>query len=1081
MTHGHLLRTGQTLVRKFIFVLCLCVYGCSPRHSYNDDDMALNDLGVAQMDRYEYAAAEQTFASVVAAAPNWLEARVNHAIATLNRQEQGDELRALDILARVLDEAPDHLRATYTSGILRLYLGEAETAVQLFSAVTQADPNDAYATYFLGQAYLQLGRYAEASEWLLRTTEHDPYLRSAYWGGAQALQRIDRGSEAKELLTAFQRLAPNPAARVADFIYKRMGPKAEALAVVAVDVEVLPIPAGTMFANPTQIFDATVVGVTAADSNNDGHLDLLLQTAEGTRLLSGNHPKFSVMDAHPLAREGRVNGALWGDLDNDGLTDLILCVPAGLEFWRQVQPTQWQLTTMGVATDMPCSAGALFDADHDGDLDVFVTGVSGSELFSNNSDGSFRKLGAELGIADASGVQVTVADIDADRDIDILLVGDDGGLDIWLNDRTWRYQHYSGMADLRESDLTALTVADTDADGQVELLAAFASGEIRGFRMSDQSSWQVWSATTPVRQLAIADFNGDGVLDLLAVDHDGFTVLDPEGSRVLARADVAGITTALPLTLDPASGPAIVAANTTGVWLWSPGTGRHPFMAIEASGRSESDQMRSNASGIGTNVRVRVAGQWTVFDTIDSHSGPGQSLAPFSIGLHGRTSADFVALQWSDGVTQTEIGLAVGVLHDLTETQRQLASCPVLFAWDGEQYRFASDVLGVGGLGFMSAPGQYATPRPFEAYLFEDGALAPRAGRYQIKLTEPMEENAYLDAAILHVLDLPAGLSMVLDERMGVAGAPPTGEPIFFRRSMDPVNVFDARGKVVTELVLAADRKAPSPGPLDRRFVGLLEDRQVLTAEFDAPINKGAPVLVADGWVEYGYSQTVFAAWQAGKSYEPATLEARGVDGKWVVVAESFGYPAGMPRQMALPLTGLPDGTSALRVTSNMEIYWDRLRVVFAEDGSAATKISLAPVKAVVAKTGFARRTTGEQRVPSYDYSDRSPYWDTKFQHGFYTALGDAMELVSEVDSAVAIIGGGEEIHLEFAAQQPAPEGVVRRFVIQLNGWAKDMDLYTNDGETVGPLPLLDGLDAATLERRAQLHARYNVRFQAGY
>ena len=178
--------------------------------------------------------------------------------------------------------------------------------------------------------------------------------------------------------------------------------------------------------------------------------------------------------------------------------------------------------------------------------------------------------------------------------------------------------------------------------------------------MSDQSSWQVWSAATPVRQLAIADFNGDGVLDLLAVDHDGFTVLDPEGSRVLTRADVAGITTALPLTLDPASGPAIVAANTTGVWLWSPGTGRHPFMAVEASGRSESDQMRSNASGIGTNVRVRVAGQWTVFDTIDSHSGPGQSLAPFSIGLHGRTRADFVALQWSDGVTQTEIGLAVG-------------------------------------------------------------------------------------------------------------------------------------------------------------------------------------------------------------------------------------------------------------------------------------------------------------------------------------------------------------------------------------------------------------------------------------
>ena len=1081
-------------MRRLIpLVLCLCIYGCSPGPSYNDNDMALNDLGVAQMDRYEYAAAEETFAAVVASAPGWLDARVNHAIATLNRQDEDDELRALDMLSRLLDEHPDHLRAAYTSGILRLYLGEAEAALPIFSAVAQADPADAYTTYFLGQAYLQLGRFAEAAEWLLRTTELDPYLRSAYWGGAQALRRIDRGDEATELLAAFQRLAPNPAARVADFAYKRMGPKAEALAVVDGNMEVLPMPVGPLFAEPQQIDDAIVLGVTAADSSGDGHLDLLLQTASGTRLLAGDsvmsnakldtqfNTKFSVAEGHPLAHGGRVNGALWGDVDDDGLTDVILCRPAGIEFWRQQQPAQWQLTTMGVATDMPCSAGALFDADHDGDLDIFVTGTAGSELFNNDRDGGFRKLGAQLGIEDASGVQVTVADIDADRDIDILLVRDQGGLEIWLNDRTWRYQPYSGLANLRSADVAALTVADTDSDGHVELFAALASGEIRGYRMLDQSSWQVRPAGTPVRELAIADFNGDGQLDLLAVGEDGFTVIDPERGQVLTKGDVAGLITAVPLTFDPARGPSIVVTNPTGVWLWPPGPGRQPFIAIEASGSSESDQMRSNASGIGTNVRVRVAGQWTVFDTNDPHSGPGQSLAPYSVGLRGRVKADFVALQWSDGVTQTEIGLTAGVLHRLTETQRQLASCPVLFAWDGEQFSFASDVLGVGGLGFLTEPGQYAQPRPFEAYLFEEGALVPRAGRYEVKLTEPMEENAYLDSATLYVIDLPDGLSVVLDERAGIVGATPTGQPIFFRRSMDPVNAFDANGKVVTELISTADRKAPAPGPVDPRFVGLLQNSQVLTVEFGAPINDTAPVLVADGWVEYGYSQTVFAAWQAGKSYEPVTLEARRADGTWVVIAGEFGYPAGMPRQMALPLTGLPDGTDALRMTSNMEIYWDRLRVVFAEDGHAATQVALMPVKAVVAKTGFAQRTTNEQRVPSFDYGDRSPYWDTKFQHGFYTALGDALELVSEVDSALAIIGGGEEIHLEFEAPQPPPEGVVRRLVIRLNGWAKDMDLYTKDGETVGPLPMLEGHDAATLERRAQLHARYNVRFQAGF
>ena len=42
------------------------------------------------------------------------------------------------------------------------------------------------------------------------------------------------------------------------------------------------------------------------------------------------------------------------------------------------------------------------------------------------------------------------------------------------------------------------------------------------------------------------------------------------------------------------------------------------------------------------------------------------------------------------------------------------------------------------------------------------------------------------------------------------------------------------------------------------------------------------------------------------------------------------------------------------------------------------------------------------------------------------------------------------------------------------------MDLYTQDGHTVGPLPVPDGLDAVQLAERDRLHARYNVRYQGG-
>ena len=176
-------------------------------------------------------------------------------------------------------------------------------------------------------------------------------------------------------------------------------------------------------------------------------------------------------------------------------------------------------------------------------------------------------------------------------------------------------------------------------------------------------------------------------------------------------------------------------------------------------------------------------------------------------------------------------------------------------------------------------------PRPFEGYLLDSAALALRRARYTIKLTEPMEEVAYLDAVFIHVFDLPPEWSIVLDERMGVSGPEVTGRPITYRRARDPVRATTADGVDVTAMVLVKDNQAPPTGPLDHRFIGLLEQDQVVTLEFDSPLDGEGVTLVADGWIEYPYSQTVFAAWQAGIGYRGATLEARGSDGRWVPIA----------------------------------------------------------------------------------------------------------------------------------------------------------------------------------------------------
>jgi hypothetical protein len=160
-----------------------------------------------------------------------------------------------------------------------------------------------------------------------------------------------------------------------------------------------------------------------------------------------------------------------------------------------------------------------------------------------------------------------------------------------------------------------------------------------------------------------------------------------------------------------------------------------------------------------------------------------------------------------------------------------------------------------------------------------------------------------------------------------------------------------------------------------------------------------------------------------------------------------------------------------------MEVYWDRISVAFTGQTPKIQSQVLSLKEAVQAKTGFALRTTAAQRRPHYDYGQRKPFWDTRYMAGYYTRLGPVDELVESLDDALAIIGPGEEVHLEFAMpEEPAPEGWTRQFVLETHGWAKDMDLYTKDGETVGPLPV-SGKPAG---RRDQLHARYHTRYLAG-
>ena len=1092
--------TMAGLAALLAMALALTLTACDrDQGQFDEQDISDNNRGVALMGSFDYSLAQETFGKLVDRRPEWLDARINLAISTLNRQQEGDEQSALKLVNQVLADDPENLRALYVSGLLYLYQGESAQSLESLRKVAGADPGDAYAAYFIAQNLMQTGELEEALTWYRKSFAADGYLRSAYYGAALALRRLNRREEARSMLADYERLKDNPRARLAEFKYTRMGPKAEALAQGYSESETLALPGGPVFDEPRDLKLAASAHrgghLTIADADGDGVLDLYVASPSGSLLMIGDGGgDFVANPDHPLSKIPGIAAAAWGDIDNDGRTDVYLCRHGENQLWMRQSDVGWSdsAAQLGVDDAGKCADVGVLDADHDGDLDVFVVNGDGpDELFNNNRDGSFRRLGEQQGIAGSGrGRQFIAADLDNDRDVDFIIVNDGGPNELWINDRMWSYYPAAGAGEFRAASIMAATAGDLDADGQIELYSISPDGLIMAWRLSDERKWTPGRLTQLTVEktagLSIADVDGDGVQELVAsADESIHIVRQGKPTEIITWVD-GRQSPAQTINLDPVKGPSLVALSADGALIrqWPPGPGRHDFLSLEMSGKEdEAESMRSNRSGIGTRVALRNLDRWTVAWTFDSHSGPGQSLQPLSIGLGGRHQADFVAIDWSDGVFQTELDLTAGEVHRITETQRQLSSCPVLFAWDGHEFRFVSDLLGVGGLGFFVRPGQYSTPRPWEFFLLPEQLSVQRDGRYAIKITEPMEENAYLDSMRLHVIDLPPSWSVVPDERMATGLPDVTGRQVFFRQELLPESAINDRGDDVTELILSEDQHAAPVGHLDKRFVGRLEDVHELTIEFGQVINPAGvdPVLVAEGWVEYPYSQTVFAAWQASETYQPTSLEARSTNGVWTMVYPGFGYPAGMPRTMVLPLGKLPSDTNALRLSTNLEVYWDRLRIVYEETPPDVHREVSSPVHARLTKTGFPLRTTADQRRPDYNYEIRQAFWDARYLDGEYTRLGPVDELLADSDDAIVIMGSGEEVHIEFQAPPDAPPaGWTRRLILEARGWAKDMDMYTRDGGQVGPLPRSGSSGPDDEKRRARLHDLYNTRFQGG-
>ena len=1023
-----------------------------------------------------------------------------HFILSEIYQWQGKSEAAVAKLHEAVKLDPEGLGARYR--LVRHYLGlrddsdATQQAISHLQTLREQTPTNAVVRLKLAQALLQVERIEGAKQVgaelavLFRDVKEEAlkYLN-------QGLHLLEQGDSkgAKKYIRIFeniQKATPRYQQGIGELVTDILGHPIEAFSpgfksrvkaklsppiyVQFVDVseEVL----GTLprRGKPKKVF--------LIDTDHDGDLELFVLLAPDSEFytsppLDENGKVNRVSGLFAAAEHGDVSA--FADIDKDGDQEWFIL--------RKEEETVVEIDDGAYDYSQPhffydifygseSHAELLFvDYDHDGDLDkVFVTDAR-TEVHRNNGDGIFEDVTHHTFFPcnPSPGVDAAIGDFDDDGDIDLFIVNSTAGCTLYDNQRQGRLKAVTDETGIpQDQQFTSVAVADYDNDGALDLFLATAGTDTPdqlyrnrgdGTFTRDKRSDAALDAALELHSwdCHFVDFDNDGFLDLWILGvRWGLRAHGNNRDVVLFRNDGTGqftdVSDILPSFrlggVDGAAGDYdndgdvdlfLVDKKGRVVALRNDGGNRNSWLQVRLEAVTTGNN-KVNIDGIGSKVEVK----------IDDLYQMKYTTAPTShFGLGSAEGADVLRVVWTNGVPQNVIKPEAN--QRIVEKQVLKGSCPFLYVYDGERYRFVTDLLWRSPLGMVTSIGSIA-PDQTEDYVKIPDFMAPKDGVYSLQVTEELWETAYFDLVRLIAVDRPAGTEIFVDERYAL----PPYSPFKIHtveEKLQPRRAFDHLGNDVSEALKEFDYRYAiehKPG----EYQGIVSPHAIILDLGHVPDGESVTLFLT-GWI-FPTDTSINVSLFQNPRINPVfpSLQVPDAEGNWKTVVDVIGLPAGKNKTIAIDLTGkfLCDDRR-VKIATDMQIYWDAAFFSVGDSKNLPIRVTeLSADRADLHYRGFSKMYRPTPHAPHlFDYDKVTTTGQWRDLRGYYTRFGDVTPLLQSVDDMYVIMNAGDEMTVEFDADQlpPLQDGWVRSFILYSDGWDKDGDINTLHSQSVEPLP----------------------------